>query len=93
MGNWAITVTGIGPHHNQNYENDVNRLAAGFVRLLRRAGQNVTGATLTFGAAQDLQDPAWDINYGRTDLATVVAELLPEPVTQIVVEAPNTDSQ
>jgi|SRR5581483_4378389 len=56
MGNWSIVIKGIGCHHNSS-PTDADRLAAEFVKQLRKAGQNVTGATITFGAENDLSAP------------------------------------
>jgi hypothetical protein len=38
MGTWRITITGHGPHHNVNYENDANLMAEEFIDELRCAG-------------------------------------------------------
>jgi hypothetical protein len=42
MGNWHISISGVGAHHNKLYEKDANRMAAEFVQRLRDAGHNVT---------------------------------------------------
>lgn len=54
MGNWHISIEGQGAHHNPDYANDANRLAAEFVAKLREAGHTVTRATFTHGGAEQL---------------------------------------
>lgn len=54
MGNWHISVEGVGAHHNAEYPNDANRLAQKFVEELRAAGHQVNKATFTYGASDDL---------------------------------------
>ena len=54
MGSWSITVRGVGSHHNTGNPHDANRMAAHFVRALRDAGHQVTGATFTFGAEDEI---------------------------------------
>lgn len=57
MGNWNITIRGVGSHHNEQYEKDADRMAADFVKKLREAGHTVMGATITHGGESDLGDP------------------------------------
>jgi hypothetical protein len=57
MGNWNITVRGIGSHHNPQLPADANRMAAEFVRALKKAGHSIVAASFTHGAEDDLQDP------------------------------------
>lgn len=54
MGNWHISVRGVGAHHNENYPQDANRMAAEFVEALRAAGHSVMAADFTYGAAENL---------------------------------------
>lgn len=68
MGNWNITIQGIGPHHNVvegRQESQANgtyvaddtgpeEVAKRVVRDLLRYGQTVTSATITYGAADSL---------------------------------------
>jgi hypothetical protein len=56
MGNWAITIQGIGAHHNKLNSGDANRMARRFVRQLRNAGHTVVRADFTHGANEDLCD-------------------------------------
>lgn len=58
MGDWNITIKGVGSHHNKKYPADANRLAAEFVGKLKAAGHSVTHASFTFGGAEDLSDPS-----------------------------------
>jgi len=57
MGNWNITIRGVGCHHNVGYEKDANRMAAEFVQKLRDAGHSVASASITFGGEDDLSCP------------------------------------
>ena len=51
MGNWAINIEGVGPHHNLLNETDANRMAADFVQRLKDAGHTVRVATFHHGGA------------------------------------------
>ncbi len=62
MGNWHISVEGIGSHHNQNLEDDANKMAAKFVQELKMAGHTVSKATFTHGGADNLQG-SWYESY------------------------------
>ncbi|MCC6178823.1 MAG: hypothetical protein WAZ94_15195 [Phycisphaerales bacterium] len=53
MGNWNVTIRGVGPHHNQQ-ETDVEQVAAKAVAQLKAAGHNVVSATVTTGGEIDL---------------------------------------
>jgi len=44
MGNWTITVKGIGQHHNNEPSFDADGIALRFVKELLSAGQNVEKA-------------------------------------------------
>lgn len=57
MGNWNITIRGVGAHHNTGYPVDANRMAAEFVQKLRDAGHTVASATITYGGEDDLSAP------------------------------------
>lgn len=54
MGNWNITIRGVGAHHNKGNADDANRMAAEFVQQLKDAGHTVTGATITHGGEDDV---------------------------------------
>ena len=54
MGNWNITVRGVGAHHNKKHEKDANRIAAKFVQELKDAGHTINSATITHGAEDDI---------------------------------------
>lgn len=56
MGNWHISIEGIGAHHNPDLEQDANRMAHRFVNALRQAGHQVRRATFTHGSADALGD-------------------------------------
>lgn len=48
MGNWTITITGDGIHHNGR-KDDADAMAAGFVGILRANGHAVTRAEFVSG--------------------------------------------
>jgi hypothetical protein len=56
MGNWNITIRGVGAHHNKNNPNDANVLAAGMVEMLKAAGHTVVAASFTHGGEDDISD-------------------------------------
>jgi hypothetical protein len=51
-----MTVRGTGAHHNQNYPQDANRMLAEFVQKLKKAGHQITAASITHGAEDDVTD-------------------------------------
>lgn len=53
MGDWHISIQGVGCHHNKDNPTDANRLAADFVAQLKRF-HHVTEATFTHGGKEDL---------------------------------------
>ena len=57
MGNWNISIRGVGVHHNKNLPHDANRMAVTFVKMLRDAGHTVTAAEITYGGAEDIAHP------------------------------------
>lgn len=65
MGNWNITIRGVGSHHNRNHPADADRMAAKFVQDLKAAGHNVVGATITHGGETDITAP--DYGTDRDD--------------------------
>lgn len=52
MGNFAITIIGVGTHHNR-LPTDVEQMFDKFVDALRDAGHHVQYAVTTTGAALD----------------------------------------
>lgn len=56
MGDWNITVRGVGSHHNTDNPADANVMTASFVRALKAAGHIVVSATFTYGCADDLTE-------------------------------------
>jgi hypothetical protein len=56
MGNWNITIRGVGAHHNKKYPKDANRMAADFVKKLKEAGHIVSHASITHGGEDDITD-------------------------------------
>lgn len=57
MGNWNISIRGVGAHHNKKLPQDANRMAAKFVADLKEAGHTVTGATFTYGGEDIIEAP------------------------------------
>ena len=54
MGNWNITIRGVGAHHNASNPKDANIMTAEFVRLLKAAGHSVIAASFTYGCEDDV---------------------------------------
>lgn len=54
MGNWTITIHGIGCHHNEDLASDANCMAAQFTDKLKAAGHNIEHASFTHGGREDL---------------------------------------
>lgn len=54
MGNWTITIRGVGAHHNERNPNDPNRMAASFVQQLVDAGHTVRSAHFAHSGEDDL---------------------------------------
>ena len=54
MGDWHISIQGVGCHHNPDYPKDANKMAAEFVAKLREAGHYVSHAEFTHGAKEIL---------------------------------------
>ncbi|MEK6881750.1 MAG: hypothetical protein AABY22_19185 [Nanoarchaeota archaeon] len=50
MGNWAITINGIGCHHNQNSPTDADKMTEKFVNDLLKAGHSLSVADFTYGS-------------------------------------------
>jgi hypothetical protein len=57
MGNWNITIRGIGCHHSGKPEIDADLQAKEFVKLLRKSGHTIMSATITHGGETQLQEP------------------------------------
>lgn len=62
MGNWHISIKGVGIHHNNNNPGDADKIALETVKQLRKAGHTIVHADITYGAAQTLllADPSHD---------------------------------
>jgi hypothetical protein len=58
MGNWNISIRGVGAHHNAIKE-DVEQMTAKFVDELKKAGHAITGACVTTGS-ETLISPSKD---------------------------------
>jgi len=55
MGNFNISIQGLGFHPNTNLPKDVNRMAKTFAGQLKAEGHIITSASITTGGADDLQ--------------------------------------
>ena len=55
MGNWHISIEGIGIHHNKDNENDANVMAKKFVQDLKDANHQVNKASFTYGGSENLK--------------------------------------
>lgn len=69
MGNWNISINGVGAHHNKKLAADANRLAAKFVADLKAAGHSVSHASFTYGGAENILDPEYLAACERSDAA------------------------
>lgn len=49
MGNWNMTVNGLGAHGNKGYELDADKLFEKFVEDLKNAGHQIQYAAFTYG--------------------------------------------
>jgi hypothetical protein len=61
MGNWNISIQGIGQHHNASpdvFRKDANVMANRFVEELRAAGHYIESASFTFGGKENLAPAA-----------------------------------
>jgi hypothetical protein len=59
MGNWNISINGVGCHHNKKLESDANRMAAEFVAKLKAAGHSVSHASFTHGGEDNVLSPEY----------------------------------
>lgn len=57
MGNWNISIEGIGCHHNVDLKTDANKMATEFVAELKKVGHTITKASFTYGGADSLEVP------------------------------------
>jgi len=58
MGNYNITISGVGAHHSaETNPDDANVLAAEFVELLKARGHKVTVASFVQVCHEDISDP------------------------------------
>lgn len=58
MGNWHISIEGIGVHHNTDNPKDANKMAKVFVKELKKAGHTVVYSSFTYGGAERLDEVA-----------------------------------
>ncbi len=56
MGNWNISIEGVGAHHNKDCEEDADKMARKFVGELKEKGHSLSHATFTHGSCDDLEE-------------------------------------
>lgn len=75
MGNWNISIRGVGQHHNKA-EEDVEQMTARFVAALRKAGHYVNGAVVTTGAEDNVTEGAsWPGLHPKREATPLLALL------------------
>lgn len=57
MGNWTLTVRGIGSHHNSNSPADADVIAEHVVKQFKDKGHHSVEAFLTYGGGQIIGKP------------------------------------
>lgn len=67
MGNWHISIRGVGAHHNGK-DYDADAMAKVFAEALKIAGHNVLGAAFTYGAEQDLLEKTGSVEVLPKDV-------------------------
>lgn len=67
MGNWHISVRGVGMHHNSGNPADADVLARALVAALKAAGHQVLGAAFTYGAEENLEHHAAAVPLGADE--------------------------
>ncbi len=72
MGNWNISVRGVGVHHNgkkadgtPSVPEDADVMAREFVEKMKAAGHTITGAEITSGGATVFEGGAVDANGSK----------------------------
>ena len=60
MGNWHISIKGVGSHHNDNDEADADRIAKEAVAKLKAAGHTLDKATFTHGG-WEAEELDWEL--------------------------------
>lgn len=53
MGNWHISIQGLGQHHNSGDPKDANEMTKKFVKELEDAGHRLSYVTFTHGGVED----------------------------------------
>jgi len=67
MGDWVITIRGIGAHHNGK-DYDADKIAQDFVHELKRQGHDRVEGTFNFGGCQKLNKPFPEIQELLDDI-------------------------
>jgi hypothetical protein len=78
MGNWNVTIIGVGQHHNKGAENDADRIFKDCIELFLKAKQKILHASITFGGAEFGKDDAGAVlsKQRHTDYDTEIGQLL-----------------
>lgn len=59
MGNWHLSIRGVGAHHN-GQPTDADQIAQRVVQELRAAGQQIDDASFTYGQHADVNQEKQD---------------------------------
>lgn len=51
MGNWNMTIVGVGAHHNKDNPTDADKMFLEFAEKVAAAGHHIKHASFTYGAA------------------------------------------
>lgn len=79
MGNWCITIQGIGAHHNRDANDaqyDANLMANRFVCDLRKAGHHIESASFTFGCKENLLPRIDGIDKSDSEKVAILRDAL-----------------
>jgi len=75
MGNWNISIRGVGPHHNAK-DFDAEQIAARFVDELKRNGHTVVSAEVTYGGVEVLEDGRYGGERPQSRALLVIGQTL-----------------
>jgi len=86
MGNWNISIRGVGVHHNQDLAADADRMARRFVKELLDAGHTVVSAEITYGGAEALTgDQSGSLHFDPAKKDDKGNDQLPPPAPPPVI--------
>lgn len=75
MGNWNISIRGVGPHHNAK-PFDAEQLAAKLVDELKSNGHRVVSAEVTYGGVEVLEDGRYGGERSQSRALLVIGQTL-----------------